>query len=672
MLQSAIKIFPLLIWLTACAIGGFWLVRALFKLHAHEELVVGITSGLLISTYLVNFLGRFLDFPTACWAGAGILLGSGFLLNFPKNRLELSRLFQVEINFKLWAVILLLIFIFWGIGNGLGLLDEYPILPLISQIAGGDLPPRFALDPNVVYNYHYFTFLFSAQLMRLGDLFPWTGLDLQQAIFLTFAMVLLGLWVYRITRNKIAGICAGFFYFFSGGTRWLMLLLPQPLINLIDKNIERMGSGLNSGATLQAALTSPWAARGTGPYLIPFAYGNGFNSSFAIALGYIFNLTLLFLMIFLLTFKRHKNWGAIIAYAILLAALELSNEVTYAVFILGFIVMLAAFLIKNRTLKIPPEIIYLLSAILLSGILTLFQGGVISGVFEGWLNPAPNIAGEGGSFHNVSFFLAFPPGFVNAQLGFLSFFNPIHLLVLLLEIGPMILLVIPTIKWGYHALKSERWIEASLAGMVIVSFALSFILMSFKSSSLGALSRAQNSFLFITRIFAIPILFLWLIRRQQSTRIIAAVFLFITLFGGLAVFSIEILAIQKPILSTYIEPLDAKIMKEYWNKLDEKYWVLDAEPIRDAVLFGRPTNAAITWFEFKPEYLNLVNNPDPYAMQRSGYGYLYADGRYIQSLPVAVAQRLNDPCVKVMADFKDDFGGQRILLDVRACKQNGS
>ncbi len=141
-------------------------------------------------------------------------------------------------------------------------------------------------------------------------------------------------------------------------------------------------------------------------------------------------------MIFLLTFKRHKNWGAIIVYAILLAALELSNEVTYAVFILGFLVMLAAFIIKNRTLKFPPEIIHLLSAIFFSGILTLFQGGVISGVFEGWLNRAPNIAGEGGSFHNISFFLAFPPGFVNAQLGFLSFFNPIHLLVLLLEIGP--------------------------------------------------------------------------------------------------------------------------------------------------------------------------------------------------------------------------------------------
>jgi hypothetical protein len=142
---------------------------------------------------------------------------------------------------------------------------------------------------------------------------------------------------------------------------------------------------------------------------------------------------------------------------------------------------------------------------------------------------------------------------------------------------------------------------------------------------------------------------------------------FITLFGGISIFSLEMLSLQKPILSTYIEPLDAKIMKEYWNKLDTNYWVLDAEPIRDAVLFGRPTNAAITWFEMKPEYLNLVNNPDPFEMQKAGYGYLYSDGKYFNSLPPILSKKFEDPCVKVLADYKDDFGGERFLLDVRAC-----
>ena len=599
-LQSAVKILPLLLWVVASGIGGLWIIRALFHLHPHEELPVGIISGLLLATYLINFLGRFLAFPTACWAGAGIVLVMGIILDIPKTKEDLVNLFKVKFSFPTWIVMILLILVFWGIGNGLGLLDEYPILPLISQMAGGDLPPHFALDPNVVYNYHYFSFLFSAVLMRLGDLFPWTGLDLQQAIVLTFCMFLLGLWVFRITRNKIAGICAGIFYFFSGGTRWLMLLLPQPLINLIDKNIERMGSGLNSGPTLQAALTGSWAARGTGPYLIPFAYANGFNSSFTIGLGYIFNLTLIFLLILLLTYKRWKNWGVIVFYALLLASLELTNEVTYAMFLLGFLLLLVAFTIKNRTIKIPSELSFVVIAIILSGVLTLIQGGVISGVFQGLITHTPNVAGEGSSFHNVSFFFSFPPGFVDAHLGYLSFFNPIQLLVLLFEIGPMLILVVPTILWGYKALKAERWMEAALVGMVIISFGLSFILMSFKSSSVGALSRAQNTFLFIVRIFAVPIFLLWLSQKNSTRKIMVAVLIFITLFGGLSIFSLELLAIQKPILSTYIEPLDARIMKEYWNKLDPSSMILDPEPIRDAVLFGRPTNAAITWFELNP------------------------------------------------------------------------
>ena len=54
-------------------------------------------------------------------------------------------------------------------------------------------------------------------------------------------------------------------------------------------------------------------------------------------------------------------------------------------------------------------------------------------------------------------------------------------------------------------------------------------------------------------------------------------------------------------------------------------------------------------------------------MQKTGFGYLYSDGKYLKSLPPLVSKRLEDPCVKKLADYQDDFGGERILLDVRAC-----
>jgi hypothetical protein len=659
---------PLVIWFILCGIGGFWITRALFRLHSNEELLVGSIIGLLSSTYLVNFLGRLFIFPAACWVSAGIIFVSGLLLNFPRTRQDFLGLFRIKVNLWVWAILLLMIAVFLGIGGGMAILDEYPILPLISQIAGGDLPPHFALDPKIIYNYHYFTYIFSAVIMRLGDIFPWTALDLQQAIFLAFCMTLLGLWVYRITRSKFAGIGAAVFYLFSGGTRWLMLFLPQGVINLFDQNIERMGSGLSSGPSLQAALSGAWAARGTGPYLIPFSFANGFNSSFSIGLGYILNLSLIFLLLFLLTFNRWKDWKSIIVYVVLLASLELSNEVTFVMFLLGFLLMLVVYMVKNRTIKMPSELKLLFIAFFVAGLLTLFQGGVISGVFEGMFSRTFSPAGLDNTFHDVSFFFSFPPGFVDAHLGRLSFLNPIQLLVLIIEIGPMLLLLWPTLIWGNKAMRAGRWMEAILVGMVVVSLGLAFIMMSFKSTSIGSLSRAQNTFLLIFRVFAIPFLFFWYPRRSDTVKIISAFLISITLLGGIVIFGLEMLSIQKPIISSYLEPLDAKILKEFWNKLDDKYMVLDPEPIRAAVLFGRPTDAAITWFEFKPEWNSLTNNPDPYAMQKAGFGYLFSDLNYLKSLPLSASKKLDVKCVKTLADYKDGSGGERILMDVRSCQ----
>jgi hypothetical protein len=309
-ISNFLKVLPLFVWFILGGLGGLWLTRALFRLRPNEELLVGLSIGLISETWLVNLLGRVLPMLIACWAAVLIVLVSGLMLSFPRSIKQVKELFRFQVDVWVWIIAVILVLVFFGIGTGMGLYDEYPVLPLISQMAAGDMPPHFALDPKVIYNYHYFPYLFSAQLMRLGNLFPWTALDLQRGIFLTLSLMLLGLWVYRITRNKFAGIAAGVFSLFAGGSRWLLLLIPSGVLDFIDKYVERMGSGLNSGATMQAALTNPWAAQGTGPYTIPFAYGNGFNPATTIGLGTT-NLPLLFLAIFLLTMNRWKNWKAI-------------------------------------------------------------------------------------------------------------------------------------------------------------------------------------------------------------------------------------------------------------------------------------------------------------------------------------------------------------------------
>jgi len=670
LLSNILRITPLLVWFLLCGIGGFWITRALFCLHPHEELLVGVTIGLVTSTFLVNFLGRILSFPAACRLAAGILLIGGFILMVLEFHKDFDKYFKVQINPWIWIIFVAVLAIFVGMGSGMGYQDEYAPLPLISQMSLGDIPPHFGLDPKVVYNYHYFPYLFSAQLMRLGNIYPWTALDLQQALFLALCMFLLGLWVYRVTRNQWAGIGSALFYLFSGGTRWLMLFFPSGLINLIDRNLERMGTGLYSGETLRIALASPWEARGTGPYLIPYAFANGFNGSTAIALG-VTNLALLFPVLFLLTFNHWRNWKVIILNSILLASLELSQEVTFITLAMALILITCLYIFKNKTINIPKELLFFLISMFLGGSIVLFQGGVISGIFEQWMSRILNNTAMGSEFHNVSVSFAFPPAFVDAHLGVLSIFNPIQLFVWLIEVGPMILLLWPSLLWGIKAFRANRWFEAILSGMIIISLTLVFFNMDFKASSLGSLTRAQNNFLLILRIFAIPIIFLWFLKDNKKIRMIISFLLIITVFGGMVIFGIEMLAMQKPILGIYIVPLDAKIMDNFWNKLDTRYYVFDPEPIRDPVLFGHPTNAGLTWYTYKPEWMQFFNNPNPVDLLKAGYGYIYTDQDYLKSLPEIVKNLWDGSCVKVLADYTDNHGAERVLMDIRDCHQMG-
>ena len=661
------KFIPLLIWFLACIMGGVWMVRKLFRLRPNEEVLVGIGIGLIIENWLVNFLGRLFLMPVAIWASALIVLLTGLLLSFPKSLRDLKNMFKLEINPWVWGILIFLIALFWGIGNGMAIWDEFQSLPLVSQMAAGDIPPHFPLDPRIVYNYHYYEYLFSAQLMRLGNLFPWSALDLQHALFLALSLILLVQWVFRITHNRWASIGSGFFYFFSGGTRWLMLVLPSGLINYLDSFIKRIGSGLNSGPNLQAALTNAWAAQGSGPYTIPFAFANGFNPATSIGLGTT-NLPLLFLVLFLLTFGRWKDWKALGLYIILLASLALTHEITFVMILMGLVLVMVYYAINNRTIKFPIEIIQLLIAIIIAGAISLFQGGIITGIFQEWLAKSASSAAAVESYQNVAFFLTFPPAVVDAHLGVLSLLHPVQHFVLLFESGPMMLLLWPVFFWGFKALRIKRWFEAILIAMIVISLGLVFFTMSLKAGSIGSLTRAQNYFFLILKIFALPILFLWMPKRSEGIKIISVLLLVIIIFGGIVIFGLEMLAIQRPMLTTYIEMLDAKVMREFWDKLDKSQYVFDPERMRAAVVFGYPTDSSLGWIKNKPDWERLFNKPDPYDLQKAGFGYVYTDNRYLDSLPPSISNLLQQSCIKMLADYKNDMGGERKLLDIRGCQ----
>jgi len=152
----------------------------------------------------------------------------------------------------------------YKIGRGLVIFDDYQNLPTISMMATGDIPPHFSLDPSLRFGYHYFLLLLSAQFVRLGDMYPFTALDLARALTFGLMIILLALWVRRVTRSRIAGWLAGMVMAFTGGMRWLLLLFPASLLDKIASQTQLMGSGLDTGKEFLKNLVSPWIIDGSG------------------------------------------------------------------------------------------------------------------------------------------------------------------------------------------------------------------------------------------------------------------------------------------------------------------------------------------------------------------------------------------------------------------------
>jgi hypothetical protein len=88
-------------------------------------------------------------------------------------------------------------------------------------------------------------------------------------------------------------------------------------------------------------------------------------------------------------------------------------------------------------------------------------------------------------------------------------------------------------------------------------------------------------------------------------------------------------------------------------------------------VFGRQTNSTVNWGVTKPEYERFIQDPDPYALNAAGYGYIYADKEYWK----LYSAQLEQPCVSVLktvegaklshGELVPDF---RQLADISACK----
>lgn len=663
--------FFLLLWVLLWGLGGWFLVEALFPLPRYQRAFSALALGLTLQVWLANLFAHFLDVPAAFWAGAFALfiVGNLFLRFSSAGRHLEWRSWWVP---EQWLAFFVLAWTFFGIERGLNIFDDPQNLPTLSLMAGGDIPPHFPYDPTLRYGYHYFLILFAAQLMRLADLFPWTALDLARALSLSLVLMLVYLWVRRFTRSRVAGVLGSAFFAFASGTRWLFLLFPPSFVESISQHITLIGSSMQTAPTLAQALLSAWRIEGHGPLPFPFAYLSGLNSALVMSHGGIGGTAVLIPLLLLLLYRHVAGWRQVPFLAALFAAWALTSEYPLLLFFPGLFLALLLFLRLRHARKIPPSFWLWVGALLLAMPFVAFQGGVLTEIGrEFWMRLWLSAA-ERTSFHTFAFYFTFPTA-VSGHLGFLSLFQPAQFFTFLLEFGPMLLALPLLFVWGLKMSRAGRWIEAVLG----CSFLLLGILPLFVKYS-GTAGPSANARLLVgwslpLSLYTFPLVWIWGRDRSEWVRSTLILLGMLTAFGGAVLFGVELIAMQQPRLPEYLQELDVKVAKEYWDRLPKDAVIFDPVPPRAPTIFARPTNAYVDWRP-KPEWAALVAEPDPYRLRLAGFSYVYFDITYWESLSPSWQAALEQSCVKKVGewrgyrspkDFRKDF---RRLLDIRACQ----
>ena len=670
LLRNFDQIAALGAWIVLWMLGGWWIARRAFNLQSDEQVMVGLAVGLVMEDLLVNFLAPFMSFPLACWLGAGLVFMVGMVMILPDGWRSLFSIRPAQHSVRVepgqWVVLLLLIALFTAIGRGMAIFDDYAHLPTVSLMATGDIPPHFSLDPSVPYGYHYFLLLFAAQVVQLGQLFPWVALDFSRGLSLGLAVVLMGIWTRRLTRNHMAGILGGAFLILASATRWLLLLLPSNFLDSVSQTVQMIGSGASSGASLSAALFRPWAMDGGGPIPFPFAFASGIlNPGVVTVHGATGVMNYVVLLALLLTFNRWRNWQGGLVTVFLVASTGLLGETGLALGLVAWCLISLGYIITHKNFRLPRPLWTWWVVVLAGNLLAVLEGGAWTDIIHSLLDKLVGVEAQA-SYQTIGFQLVWPPALVSAHLGVLNLVNFRQLIVAVCEIGPVLLALPLVFMWGVKAYRSGRWYEASFILSGLLTLGMLFVQFS-GSTGVRNTSRLY-SFTNLCVLYAVPLVWIWVRQRITLLKYLAGTVLGITMLGGIVLFGIELVAIPRPVESYFLNELDARMFKNYWNRLEPGALIFDPTPSRAPAVFGRSTNSSYTWFEDKPAWKTLVKDPDPAAISQAGFDYIYLGNIYWQDLDPKTRLRFQNPCVLVVQQYENAMRETRALYDIRACR----
>jgi hypothetical protein len=221
-------------------------------------------------------------------------------------------------------------------------------------------------------------------------------------------------------------------------------------------------------------------------------------------------------------------------------------------------------------------------------------------------------------------------------------------------------------------LRARRWWDAALVFGGVMGI-VSLFLQYEGSAGVTATSRLLGDLLTPLTLFAVPLLWTWAKDRSVHIRQTLLSLGFITIFGGLILFGIELIAARKPVLPLAIQPMDVQIYDRYWDTLEPDALVFDTLPARAVTIFGRFTDSNETWYVPKESWIRLAQDPFPRDLRAAGFDYFYYSLINWEGFSPEVQSALKEPCVRLVVQVDgvrsatDSRKSWLRLVDIRDC-----
>lgn len=657
-------------------IGGWGLLNIGFNWNElRNKAIVAWGTGLLTYLWLVNLVGRMLPPVWAFTLPAFLLAGGGMVLGGQPGQILRDFVQGVLDGWRMWLAFGVVAFIALEVEFGLLVFDEHKNLSLISTLAAGFIPAVNFYHPPQKLAYHYGFQLLGASLVRVGDMFPWVAFDVSKALVLAY-VVLLGWLVGKayLQRAWEQYLFIGAILF-AGGTRYLLLLIPQPLLKYIDPVVTLWGTTAEFGRRLSQVLPVTWNVDGGPPTPWPTAFLSGMHNPAVMAHAGPGTFSFALLLLIWLLALRQRSWQSVMVFVPLLSMWALIWETSYGLIIVGTVLFLLGAWITRQKQWLSYAQGWVVAVVLSLGA-SLLQGGTLTEFFlKGvrWVSHARGVSVSmlpHGGKDVLGFSWRWPPAIVSSHLGPLPLFSPLGWLVALAEMGIGIVLLPWVLQWVWRRVRSAPetgWILGiysigALFGMVVPVFV--------RYRSDRDITRLTGFGLQLFTLFLVFALVRWGKEGRRDLFRAGLGSLALMMVSGIVLGGVQLSAIQRPDFGEKISRYDVEVSRQVWDKLPKDAIVFDPLGWPAVAVTGRVTRYGEWIYTPTPAFTDLVASPSLRKLRSEGYTHVYIPWEWWYILTSEQRKAFQDKCVKVVAESRlgpERDAHFRRLLDIRSC-----